>query len=70
MKDSKTFLSQKHFQQPYLQNTYSTCTHTVKDHKTLKEPQTISVYWFYLLCNHVAASTKSKLFVTYTFVYP
>ena len=44
MKDSKTFLSQKHFQQPYLQNTYSTCTHTVKDHKTLKEPQTISVY--------------------------
>ena len=36
----------------------------------LKEPQTISIYWFYLLCNHVATSTKSKLFVTYTFAYP
>ena len=29
----------------------------------LKEPQTISIYSFYLLCNHVATSTKSKLFV-------
>ena len=36
----------------------------------LKELQTISTYSFYLLCNHVATSTKSKLFVTYTFVYP
>ena len=36
----------------------------------LKEPQTISIYWFYLLCNHVTTSAKSKLFVTYTFVYP
>ena len=35
----------------------------------LKEPQTISIYWLYLLFNHVATSTKSKLFVTYTFEY-
>ena len=34
----------------------------------LKEPQTISIDWFYLLCNHVATSTIWKLFVTYTFV--
>ena len=26
----------------------------------LKEPQTISIYWFDLLCNHVDTSTKSK----------
>ena len=25
---------------------------------------------FYLLCSHVVTSTKSKLFVTYTFVCP
>ena len=35
----------------------------------LKEPQTVSIYWFYLLCNHVVTLTKSKLFVTSTFVY-
>ena len=35
--------------------------------RKLKEPQTISIYWFYLLWNHVATSSKSKLFVTYTF---
>ena len=33
----------------------------------VKEPQTIGRYWFYLFCNHVPTSTKSKLFVTYTF---
>ena len=38
--------------------------------ENLKEPQTISIYWFYLVCNYVATSTKSKLFVTHTFVYP
>ena len=27
---------------------------------TLKEPQTISIYWFYLLHNYVFMSTKSK----------
>ena len=27
---------------------------------TLKEPQTISIYWFYLLHNYVLMSTKSK----------
>ena len=26
----------------------------------LKEPQTISIYWFYLLHNYVVMSTKSK----------
>ena len=26
----------------------------------LKEPQTTSIYWFYLLCNHVDTSTKSE----------
>ena len=31
---------------------------------------TINVYWFYLLHSHVDASTKSKYFVTYTFVCP
>ena len=38
--------------------------------ENLKERQTISIYWFYLLRNHVATSTKSKLFVIYTSVYP
>ena len=28
--------------------------------KFLKEPQTISIYWFYLLHNYVVMSTKSK----------
>ena len=28
--------------------------------KLLKEPQTISIYWFYLLRNHADTSTKSK----------
>ena len=36
----------------------------------LKEPQTICIYWFYLLHNHVDNSTKSKQLVTHTFVYP
>ena len=28
--------------------------------ENLKETQTISIYWFYLLQNHVDMSTKSK----------
>ena len=36
----------------------------------LKEPQIISIHWFYLLQNRVDTSTKSKQFVTYTSVCP
>ena len=32
--------------------------------------QTISIYWCYLLQNHVDSSTKSKQFVTWTSVCP
>ena len=32
--------------------------HSLK--RPLKEPQTINIYWFYLLHNHVDTSTKSK----------
>ena len=28
--------------------------------KLLEEPQIISIYWFYLLHNHIDTSTKSK----------
>ena len=36
----------------------------------LKEPQTTSIYWFYLLHNYVVMPTKSKQFVTYIFIWP
>ena len=36
----------------------------------LKKPQTISIYWFYLLHNYVIMSTKLKQFVTHIFVWP
>ena len=31
----------------------------------LKEPQTISIYWFYLLCNHVDTSTNQIKVICY-----
>ena len=37
----------------------STKKHCSRSHN-LKEPQTISIYWFFLLHNHVDTSTKSK----------
>ena len=46
------------------------CRPIKRTKKINKELQTISIYWFYLLCNNVATSNKPKLFVTYTFVYP
>ena len=38
------------------------------NHSTLKEPQTISIYWFYLVCNLVATSTNQS-YLLFTSLY-